>query len=156
MVPFQSQVAMPTHRRYTKTQKAQAVAAATMTNTEAASESTGIPQSTIRYWLDQPEFAELRTKTRDEVGEQFWAAIQMGLKEVANGLRDPLAPLRDKATALGILYDKHALLTGGATGRTESRDITGSLSDADLIAAIREADRIASGEGTPEATEAQT
>jgi hypothetical protein len=127
-------------RRYTKAQKAEAVAAATISSTEAASESLGIPRTTIAYWLDQPEFVALRQKTRDQVAEAMWSAIQLGLDEVAKGLRGE-APLRDKATALGILYDKHALLTGGATGRTESRDITGSLADADIIAAIREAEQ---------------
>lgn len=129
-------------RRYTKGQKAEAVAVATMTNTKAAAETTGIPRKTIAYWLDDPEFANLRHETRDAVADEFWAAIQVGLKEVANGLRDPDAPLRDKSVALGILYDKHALLTGGATGRTESRDLTGSISDGDIIAAVREAEAL--------------
>src|SRR5688500_17942752 len=132
---------MGTHRRYTKAQKAEAVATATMTSAEAASDTLGIPQNTIRYWLDKPEFAELRTKTRDAVADEFWTAIQIGLEEVANGLRGD-APFRDKAVALGILYDKHALLTGGATGRTESRDLTGTISDGDIIAAVREAEAL--------------
>lgn len=132
---------MAERRRYTKRQKAEAVAAATMTNTDAAAETTGIPESTIRYWLDKPEFAELRTKSRDAVADDFWAAIQVGLKEVAAGLTGD-APLRDKSVALGILYDKHALLTGGATGRTESRDLTGTLSDADVRGIIHEAEHL--------------
>src|SRR6185369_6839784 len=130
---------MADRRRYTKRQKAEAVAAATMTTPEAAADALGIPNTTIRYWLDQPEFVELRTKTRDEVGDQFWAAIQVGLDEVAKGLRSD-APLRDKSVALGILYDKHALLTGGATARSENRDITGTLSDNDVLTALRYAD----------------
>jgi transposase-like protein len=135
-----------TRRRYSKTEKARVVADALNSSTEAASERAGIPRSTVRYWLDQPEFASLRHETREAVAEQFWAAIQVGLKEVANGLRDPDTALRDKSVALGILYDKHALLTGGATNRSESRDITGSISDADLVAAVREAERL-TGEG---------
>lgn len=135
-------------RRYTKTQKAQAVAVALNTSTEAASETLGIPRRTIGYWLDQPEFASLRHETRENVADQFWAAIQVGLKEVANGLRDPETALRDKSVALGILYDKHALLTGGATTRSESRDITGTLADSDIADAIRTAERlVGAGEG---------
>lgn len=134
---------MTQRRRYTKVQKAEAVAAATLSSTEAASDRLGIPQSTIRYWLDDPQFVELRSKTRDDVAESMWAAIQVGIKEVANGLRDPDAPLRDKSVALGVLYDKHALLTGGATNRSESRDITNTISDAELHAAVVEADHIA-------------
>lgn len=137
---------MPGHRRYTKSEKANAVGRALASNAEAASEQTGIPQSTIRYWLDAPEFAELRSKTREQVADELWTAIQVGVREVALGLRSDDASLRDKATALGILYDKHALLTGSATARTEARDITGTISDAELVAIVREADRLTSQE----------
>lgn len=131
---------MATHRRYTKAQKVEAVAAASLTSTEAAAEQMGIPRTTIAYWLDQPEFVELRQKTRDEVGERLWSAIQVGIDEVAKGLRSD-APLRDKATAVGILYDKHALLTGGATGRTESRELN-DLPDSTYVDAITEFKRL--------------
>lgn len=130
---------MATRRRYTKAEKAEAVARATLTNATAAAEELGIPETTLRYWLDAPEFVELRSKTRDEVADRMWATIQIGVDEVAKGLRSD-APLRDKATAVGILYDKHALLTGGATGRTENRDLTGTLEDADIAKALRYAD----------------
>lgn len=140
------------HRRYTKLEKAEAVAVATLTSAEAAGEQLGIPRTTINYWLDQPEFVALRQKTRDEVGERLWSAIQVGIDEVAKGLRSD-APLRDKATAVGILYDKHALLTGGATGRTESRDLTGTLSDADLIETVRAAERLTSASRAPATSE---
>jgi hypothetical protein len=142
-------------RRYTKTQKAEAVAVANMTNAKAAAETLRIPRKTLSYWLDDPEYASLRHETRDAVADQFWAAIQVGLKEVANGLRDPDAALRDKSVALGILYDKHALLTGGATARSENRDISGTLSDADVLTALRYADDLArsGGSGTAEAAQ---
>lgn len=147
-----------TRRRYSKTDKAAVVAQAFHTSTKAASEVSGVPRSTIRYWLDDPEFAALRHETHEAVAEQFWAAIQVGLKEVAKGLVDPDTALRDKSVALGILYDKHALLTGGATARSESRDITDTLSDPDLIAAIREAERLtgASPAGAAATTEGPT
>ena len=132
------------HRRYTQEQKAQAVGLAVITSDEAASEQLGIPRRTIGYWRNHPDFAELRQKTREDVAEQMWATIQIGVDEVAKGLQNPKAPLRDKATALGILYDKHALLTGSATSRSESRDLTGTMSDAELVAAVREAERITS------------
>ena len=113
-----------------------------------AERQTGIPKTTIDYWSHRPEFEQLRTKTRDEVGEQMWAAIQIGVREVLKGLEQD-APLRDKATAVGILYDKFALLTGSATSRTEARDITGTISDGELIAAVREAVEIAGAGGDP-------
>lgn len=137
---------MPGHRRYTKSEKAAAVGLAVVEGQRDAAERLGIPQTTINYWMHHPEFVELRSKSRDEVADQLWAAIQMGVAEVARGLSDPQAALRDKVVALGILYDKHALLTGSATARTEARDITGTISDAELVAIVREADRIASEE----------
>jgi hypothetical protein len=134
-------------RRYTQGQKAEAVATATMEGPEAAAEKLGIPRTTIIYWLDNPEFVALRQKTREEVADRMWATIQLGVDEIAKGIQGD-APLRDKATAVGILYDKHALLTGGATGRTESRDITGTLSDLEVALHIRAAnDLVASGAG---------
>lgn len=139
---------MAGRRRYTRTQKAEAVAKAMLTSTEAAAEELGIPRTTLVYWLDQPQFVELRSKSRDIVAEQMWATIQIGVDELAKGLVDPLTELRDKALTVGILYDKHALLTGDATARTESRDLTGTLPDSDISAAIREAEHlIAAGEG---------
>ena len=138
---------MAERRRYSKTQKAEAVGLAVMEGSKAAHERTGIPRQTIDYWLTSPEFGLLRQKSRDEVAEQMWAVIQMGVVEIAKGIRGE-APLRDKVVAVGVLYDKHALLTGMATARTESRDLTGTLSDADIIDALREAERAATAERT--------
>ena len=132
---------MAPHRRYTAKQRAAAVGMASLTSVEAAAETTGIPRRTLGYWMDQPKFAELRLKTREQVADEMWAAIQVGVQEVVKGLSGD-APLRDKSVALGILYDKHALMTGLATSRSESRDLTGTMPDADLIAAVAEADAI--------------
>jgi len=135
---------MTQRRRYSREQKAKAVGLAMTTSTEAAAEAAGVPRSTLRYWIEEtPGFAELRLKTRDAVADEMWVGIQVGLREVVKGLSGD-APLRDKSVALGILYDKHALLTGMATSRSESRDITGTLSDADLAEIVREADRLTS------------
>ena len=138
---------MAERRRYTKTQKAEAVAAATLTSVLGAAKARGIPRETLRDWIDQPEYASLRHKTRDEVADQMWTGIQVGLREVIAGLSGD-APLRDKSVALGILYDKHALLTGGATARSENRDLTGTLSDADITDAIRVASDLVAAGGT--------
>lgn len=141
---------MPEHRRYTKRQKAETVAQALMTNTDAAAEKTGIPRSTIVYWLAQPEFDELRRKTREDVADRMWAVVQLGVEEVAKGLTGD-APLRDKAVALGVIYDKHALLTGGATARSETRGLSG-ISDADIIDGVRTAEHLlAAGRAAREA-----
>lgn len=120
---------MAARRRYTAKEKVEAVAAASMTSTEQAAESLDIPRRTLGYWMEHPEFAELRQKTRPDVADMFWAAVQIGVDQVAIGLLDPKAPLRDKATAVGILYDKFALLTGQATSRSESRTLTEDMND---------------------------
>ena len=143
---------MTERRHYSEEEKATAVGLAVIEGQQQASRAMGIPVTTINQWFHHPRYAQLRNEKRDLVAEMFWSAIQVGLAAVVEGL-DGKAPLRDKATALGILYDKYALLTGAATARTESRDLTGTLSDADLIAALRTADPPGGDGGTPPATE---
>jgi|SRR5262245_8494242 len=141
---------MSTRRRYTARQKAEAAGIALVEGVTEAERQTGIPKQTIDYWTQLPEFGHLRTTAREAVADRFWAGIQIGLAEVVKGLKGD-APLKEKAQALGIMYDRHALLTGGATGRTEQRDITGTLSDAELAAALLEAESVLSGTGNTEA-----
>ena len=136
--------------RVPRDEKARILAHAAVTSNRAAAKASGVNEASIRYWRKDPEFAHLLEASRDALAEDFWVAIQIGVEEVAKGLRGD-APLRDKAIALGVLYDKHALLTGAATSRTESRDLTGTLPDEDLIAAVREAERITGEGGAPPA-----
>lgn len=117
---------MAERRKYSAKQRAEAVGIAAVEGVTRAEESTGIPKETIHYWLQKPEFARLRTTAREEVEAAFWIGIQVGLEEVTTGLRGD-APLKDKAAALQVLYDRHALMTGQATSRTESRSITEDL-----------------------------
>lgn len=123
------------------------MALASVSSTRGAAEAAGIPPSTLQYWMDDPQFAHLRTQSRERVAEEFWATIQVGVREVARGLTDPDASLRDKAVALGVVYDKFALMTGGATNRSENRDITGSISDGELAAAVRAAEAVLADTG---------
>lgn len=136
-------------RRYTQSDRAKAVGLAIATNDRHAADQTGIPRGTIRHWVGHPEFAALKAATKEHLADELWATIQVAVSEVAKALVDPEASLRDKVVALGILYDKHALLTGSATSRSESRDITGTISDAELRDIVREAERLASGERSP-------
>jgi hypothetical protein len=138
---------MAERRRYTARQRAKAAGIGAVEGVTEAERQTGIPKETIQYWLTKPEFAQLRTTARETVVDQFWVGIQVGLEQVVAGFKGD-APLKDKASALGTLYDRHALLTGGATGRTESRDLTGTISDSELSAAIREAEQITTGGGS--------
>jgi len=115
------------------------VALAEMKGQTAAAEETGVPLTTVNLWYHRPEYVELRTKTREDVAEQFWAAIQISLKAVVDGIAD--GKLSEKAIALGVLYDKYALMTGGATGRMENRELN-DLPDSAYVEALHEWQRL--------------
>lgn len=141
-------------RRYTAKERAEAAGIAAAEGVTAAERQTGIPKQTIDYWTTKPEFGHLRTTAREVVADQFWVGIQIGLEQVVEGLRSDV-PLKEKAVALATLYDRYALLTGGATARSENRDISGTLTDTDVLAALRAAEDFARAgdRGTPEAAE---
>ena len=115
-------------QKRTTAEKAAAVGIALAVGVTEAERQTGIPKQSIDYWLNSPAFGHLRTRARAEVATEMWAGVQVGLQAVVEGLRNPEAPLRDKATALGVLYDRYALMVGEATSRTESKALTDDLS----------------------------
>ena len=127
--------------------------AADASSTLAAAEASGVPESTIRYWLDQPEFAKLRENAREGMAEDALMVARLAWKKLGQAIADGNLDARDLVIATGMATDKSQLLNGGATARTEARDITGTISDAELDAAIREANAIAAGGGSPEASE---
>lgn len=133
---------MPEHRRYTKRTKLAAVMAAEMGGLTQASEQTGIPKSTLKYWLDDPSFAQFRTKTRDDLADEIKVVAHLAWKRVADSLRSGEMEPRDATFAAEKATSLQLLLTGGATARTETRDITGTISDSELIAAIAEAESL--------------
>lgn len=109
-------------RRYTQRQKATAVMAATVTNVTAAAESQGIPEATVRYWMDRPEFAHLRAKTREDAAKGFTVLMHLAQARLTELV--PTMEPRDLTVLLGVATDKAQLLSGGPTDRTETRDIT--------------------------------
>ena len=116
-------------RRYTHAEKATAILAAAASSKVAASEATGIPRKTIAYWLDKPEYARLRQNAREEmaaearvVARQAWRALSEAIE------RGDMEP-RDLVFAVGVAVDKAQLLAGQATSRTETKDLTGGLTD---------------------------
>lgn len=143
------------HRRYTKRTKISAVVAAELTSNLAVQEATGIPEANIRRWRDDPEMAKYLDKTRDELAEGTQMLAHRALEQIV--LRLPDFEPRDLVTLFGVMVDKTQLLSGAATSRTESRDISGTLSDGDLATALHvaydltSARRVApAAEGTPE------
>jgi len=128
---------MAERRRYTNPTRAKAVGIAMVDGVTAAERATGIPKTTIQDWTKRPEYVQLRTTAREAVAEGMWIGIQIGVRELVDGLTGD-APLHHKASAFQALADRYALLTGGATSRMESRELN-DLPDSAYVAAIREA-----------------
>ena len=120
---------MPPHRRYTKREKANAVAEAERSSMSAASERTGIPVTTIDYWMDAPEFAELRKKTREQIAEGSMVLANLAQSELTRKVKAGEVEPRDLAVIYGIAIDKAQLLSGAATSRTETKSLTDGLND---------------------------
>jgi transposase-like protein len=115
------------HRRYTKREKLAAVMATEMAGVVVASEQTGIPATTIEYWLHKPEFAAFRTRTREELADEVKVAAHLAWKRVAETL--PTMEPRDAIFAAEKASTILQLLSGEATARTETRALTDSLDD---------------------------
>ncbi len=125
---------MATNRRYTKRQKIAAVVTAELTSNLAVQQATGISETNIRRWRDDPEMAKYVDKTREELAEGTQMLAHRALEAIVAKLPD-FEP-RDLVTLFGVMVDKTQLLSGAATARMESRDITGTLSDLDVRNAI--------------------
>lgn len=117
------------HRRYTKREKLAAVMATEMSGVVAAEKATGIPESTIRYWLDRPEFAEFRAKTREELGEEIKLVSHLAWKRIAESLRSGEMEPRDAIFAAEKATNLQLLMSGEATSRAENVSITDGLND---------------------------
>ena len=115
------------HRRYARRQKVTAVIAAEMTSVAAAAEQAGIPESTLRYWMDDPEIAELRAKTREDRAEAASTLATVVLGEIKRRL--PEFEPRDLSILYGVLTDKGQLLAGEATSRSETKALSDALED---------------------------
>lgn len=102
-----------------------AVAEAEVNGAEQAAERTGIPRTTILYWLDKPEFVELRQKTREEQRDGYRVLIARAQERLVSVI--PTMEPRDLTILLGVAQDKDLLLSGDATARSESRDLTHDL-----------------------------
>ena len=105
-------------RRYTKRQKVSAVVAALVTSAAAVGESQGIPESTLRRWMDDPTMADLRAKTREDLSSEAHVMAQLALAQIKAKL--PEYEPRDLNVLYGIMVDKAQLLSGNATERIET------------------------------------
>jgi tetrahydromethanopterin S-methyltransferase subunit G len=122
-------------RRYTKRQKAGVVTAALASSVTAAADQTGVPRTTIQYWMDAPEFVQLRQKTREDLAEESRVLAHKALGEITRRIGE-FEP-RDLAILYGVLTDKAQLLAGQATARTEHRELSDELDDHEREALTR-------------------
>jgi transposase-like protein len=117
----------PKWRSYTDQERGEAVGLALAIGAKRAAAQLGIPRRTISSWIQTPspgvQAAILRS--RNDVAARLWEAVDAGTEAVLAGLRDPKARLGDKASALRIVVEAHALISGQATSRTESTVTTG-------------------------------
>lgn len=132
-------------QRYTKRQKLATVIAAEMTSLTEASEQSGIPKSTIKYWLDDPAFEPFRTKTREDLADEVKMVSHLAWQRVAAALRSGEMEPRDAIFAAEKATSLQILMAGGATARMETRDISGTLADSDIADAIRAAEALVAG-----------
>lgn len=109
---------------YTKRRKITAILAADMTNPKAASEATGIPRSTIRDWLEKPEFATLRHNAREAIADEAIVVARLAWQALGDAIIARKVEPRDLIHAAGMATDKALLAAGEATARTEHRDIS--------------------------------
>ena len=112
-------------RRYTHDQKAKAVAHAEINGFQQASEAMGIPESNIRYWWDQPKFADLREKTREDKRDGYRVIVTLAQDRLIQLI--PSMEPRDLTILLGVAQDKDLLLSGDPTSRSETKDTTHDL-----------------------------
>ena len=144
---------MPRTRNYPRKTKLTALVAADMMTVEGAATATGIPARTIYRWRADPAMSEFVTQTREALADDIQAVAALAWSHLAERIRAGNIDTRDLIMAAGVAIDKSQLLNGGATSRTEARDITGTLSDLDVIGAIREANALATAGRASEAPE---
>lgn len=110
-------------RVYTLEERAEWAGLAAAMGPARAADKLGIPRSTVRAWRDLPALRRVVEQTRTQVAEKLWQGVALGVDEVLRGLQDPKTRLGDKARALEVLAQQHALLTGGATSRTANVNV---------------------------------
>ena len=92
-----------------------------------AARLSGVPRTTITEWMNTPENVIYRQKTREDLAEEARVMAHATLATIQARLAefDP----RDLSVLFGILVDKGQLLSGAATARVETRELTDALND---------------------------
>jgi len=103
--------------------------AAEMSGVVEAEKVTGIPESTIRYWMEKPEFAQYRAKAREDLREEITVVAHLAWQRVAEGLQKGALEPRDALFAAEKATTQYLLLSGEATSRTETKTLTDDITD---------------------------
>jgi hypothetical protein len=106
-------------------------------SSEAAGKELGIEPRYIRRWRDDPQLSEIVRKTREETAEDVTAAMVLSWARLIERLERDDIDTRDLIILAGVATDKAQLLSGNATERTETRDLTDGL-PIDLKRRLRE------------------
>lgn len=126
MAPLQV-VGGTTRRRYSKRQKLATVMAAEIVGVTEAARQAGIPKQTLDYWMDDPFFGPYRTKARESMAEEVGVVVHLAWQRVAEALREGTLEPRDALFAADKATTLYQLVSGQATARTETRDITDTM-----------------------------
>jgi hypothetical protein len=104
-------------RIHSDARRAEAIGLGLALGADEAAKRTGIARRTISRWLADPRRVEeaVDPTTHEAIVGKLWEAVTVGTDAVLAGLRDPRARLGDKARALEIVSERHALLTGHST-----------------------------------------
>lgn len=120
------------YRKYDKRTKLAVVMAAEMSGLSVTADETGIPKTTIAYWMDQPEFVQIRTKTREDLADEIKVVAHLAWQRTAEALRDGTIEPRDILFAAEKATGLQLLMSGEPTSRNELRDITKEFDDHEL------------------------
>ncbi len=118
----------PIRKRRTRSQKAVIVGEAEIIGVRPAARKAHVAESSVRYWRDSEDFAQLRAEKKEDVAADVWAAFQKGVRRIVQ-LMDTTEDMGKVAVASGILFDKFALMSGEATSRTETKTLTDGMDD---------------------------
>lgn len=113
-----------TRQHYTPEQRAEAVGLAMTVGARAAGRQTGIPFGLIARWSKRPDLVPVLLESRQQVADRLWLTIQEGTSAVLEGLKDPKQRLSDRASALRVAIEAHALLTGTSTANIATSTTT--------------------------------
>jgi hypothetical protein len=139
----------PTHyQKRSMGEKAKIIALAEVGGAEAAAREAGLNESTIRYWMDDPKFADIRGRAREPLIPEYQVALRAALAAIVRKLSDPDVPMRELADAFDRIGNRLALDSGQATARTEHRDLTDG-DDAPALQAAADAYLASLGIGSP-------